>query len=196
MPEKKEYRNARRSRMLIRDAFMALLQEKPFEKITATDIINRADVNRSTFYAHYPDVRGLVEEILDEIVDSSTKLVKELNYQNLFQNPRPFVEKLVTVGEKYRGLYGLINQSNFVYQQTNRLKSAFIEKTLNAPEIPESLRQNKKFEIRTHFFIGGIFNTYQQWILGALECSGEEIVTEISELIVSSSESMMRGLLE
>lgn len=79
MPAKKEYRNARRSRKLIQNAFMELLHEKPYEKITATDVINRADVNRSTFYAHYPDLRGLVEEIMSEIVDESAALIEELD---------------------------------------------------------------------------------------------------------------------
>ena len=68
MAEKKEYRNAVRSRMLIRAAFVDLLHEKPYEKIKATDIINRAGINRSTFYAHYPDIKGILEEITEEIV--------------------------------------------------------------------------------------------------------------------------------
>lgn len=57
MGERKVYKSALRSRKWIRQAFMELLREKEFEKITVTDIVNRADINRSTFYAHYPDVR-------------------------------------------------------------------------------------------------------------------------------------------
>ena len=57
MGERKVYKSALRSRKWIRQAFMELLREKDFEKITVTDIVNRADINRSTFYAHYPDVR-------------------------------------------------------------------------------------------------------------------------------------------
>ena len=63
MQKRKEYRNKIRSRQLIRQAFEELLKEKNYDKITATDVINRANVNRSTFYAHYPDVRGIVDEI-------------------------------------------------------------------------------------------------------------------------------------
>ena len=48
MAEKKEYRSAIRSRRLIRAALLELLQEKKFEKITVTDIVKRADINRST----------------------------------------------------------------------------------------------------------------------------------------------------
>ena len=67
MAERKEYRSAIRSRRLIHQAFLELLREKPFEKITVTDIVNRADINRSTFYAHYPDVRGLVEALVETL---------------------------------------------------------------------------------------------------------------------------------
>ncbi|MBR2950520.1 MAG: TetR family transcriptional regulator, partial [Lachnospiraceae bacterium] len=66
MAEKKENRSAIRSRRLIREALLELLQEKKFEKITVTDIVKRADINRSTFYAHYPDVMGLLEELMED----------------------------------------------------------------------------------------------------------------------------------
>ena len=63
MEQKKEYRSAARSRRLIRRAFLELLDERPFEKITVLELAERADVNRSTFYAHYPDIFGVVEEL-------------------------------------------------------------------------------------------------------------------------------------
>lgn len=194
MAERKEYRNARRSRKMIRDAFLGLLQEKPFAKITATDIINRADVNRSTFYAHYPDVKGLVEEIIGEIIDFSTTLIREADYQDFLENPRPYVEKFIRLGDKYRGLYAMVDQNNFVLQQINQLQNALLEKALSAPGIPEAIRGSKKYEIRVHFFIGGIFNTYQQWMVGILKCSAEEIISEISEMIVSSSGAVLQTL--
>jgi len=77
MAEKKEYRSAIRSRRLINQAFLELLREKPFEKITVTDIVKRADINRSTFYAHYPDVRGLVEVLLENTINRSLALIDD-----------------------------------------------------------------------------------------------------------------------
>ena len=47
-----EYRSAIRSRRMIREAYTVLLKEKDLSKITVTDIVNRADINRATFYAH------------------------------------------------------------------------------------------------------------------------------------------------
>lgn len=60
---KAEYRSARRSRKMIREAFLTLLKTKRESRITVTDIVEQADINRSTFYAHYPNVHSVVEEI-------------------------------------------------------------------------------------------------------------------------------------
>ena len=83
--EKKEYRNAVRSRRMIREAFVALLHEKPFEKITATDIINRSGLNRSTFYAHYPDIYGIVDEMQEEIIQRNMELFRQLRFRNILK---------------------------------------------------------------------------------------------------------------
>ncbi|MBQ9733551.1 MAG: TetR family transcriptional regulator, partial [Clostridia bacterium] len=63
MGNKAEYRSALRSRRLIRDAFLALMQENGSAKMTVTEIVRRADINRATFYAHYSDVQAVISEI-------------------------------------------------------------------------------------------------------------------------------------
>ena len=55
-----EDRRTRRTRQLLRDAFLGLLKEKRYEDISVQDIIERADVARSTFYAHYVDKEDLL----------------------------------------------------------------------------------------------------------------------------------------
>ena len=72
---------------MIRDAFVALLHEKPFEKITATDIINRSGLNRSTFYAHYPDVRGIIDEITGEICAMFCQMLAEMDFSRFLNDP-------------------------------------------------------------------------------------------------------------
>lgn len=52
----------KRTRNLIQQAFTELLAEKGFRDITVQDITERAEVNRATFYAHYPDKYALLEE--------------------------------------------------------------------------------------------------------------------------------------
>ncbi len=51
--EPKEDRRVRRTRQALQNALIELIVEKGYDKITVSDLIDRADVGRSTFYSHY-----------------------------------------------------------------------------------------------------------------------------------------------
>lgn len=53
-----------RTRMALRNAFMELMQEKPFEQLTVLDLADRAMINRATFYAHFDDKYALLDYVL------------------------------------------------------------------------------------------------------------------------------------
>ena len=55
-----------RTKEIIRDAFWELLEEKPYNKITVQDIVNRCQVNRNTFYYHFQNIPALMEESVKE----------------------------------------------------------------------------------------------------------------------------------
>jgi len=58
-PEKKD-RRIRKTQQVLRGALLTLLKEKRYEDISVQDIIERADVARSTFYVHYVDKDDLL----------------------------------------------------------------------------------------------------------------------------------------
>ena len=60
-------RRVRRTRKLLHDAFISLAIEKGYEKTTIQDILDRADVGRSTFYAHYRDKAELLMTSFDDM---------------------------------------------------------------------------------------------------------------------------------
>jgi AcrR family transcriptional regulator len=64
----KEDRRSRRTRQLLGDALIELMLEKHFEAITIQDILDRADVGRSTFYAHYTDKESLLLSQIEHII--------------------------------------------------------------------------------------------------------------------------------
>ena len=67
-----ENRRVRMTKRMMKNALIDLLDEKPLEKITVTEICKVADVNRSTFYTHYEDIRALMLEIEDEVLEHVT----------------------------------------------------------------------------------------------------------------------------
>ena len=58
------------TKKIIKDTFWDLLEEKPYNKITVQDIVDRCHVNRNTFYYHFQDIPMLmIDSIEDWIVD-------------------------------------------------------------------------------------------------------------------------------
>jgi len=53
-----------RTKNLIKESFVKLLEEKDFKYITIKDITTKATINRATFYAHYLDKYILLEELV------------------------------------------------------------------------------------------------------------------------------------
>lgn len=64
-------RRQRKSRRAITDAFVELMLQKRYDQVTVATIINRADIARSTFYAHFETkdelLRSLCEEMFNHI---------------------------------------------------------------------------------------------------------------------------------
>jgi AcrR family transcriptional regulator len=59
-----EDRRTRRTRTALRASLMSLMTEKGYDAVTVQDVIDRADVGRSTFYAHYTDKNDLLDDLL------------------------------------------------------------------------------------------------------------------------------------
>ena len=57
---------AQRTKNAIRQSFMELLAERPFDKITIGDIAQRSEITRNAFYYYYQDLPQLMENIVDE----------------------------------------------------------------------------------------------------------------------------------
>lgn len=53
-------RRVQRTHQLLRDSLFALIQERGFEKLSVQDIIDRANIGRATFYAHFDNKEDLL----------------------------------------------------------------------------------------------------------------------------------------
>ena len=59
-------RRVQRTRQLLRQSAIEVMQEKGFTAMTIQDVTDRANLNRGTFYAHYVDKYALLEELIKE----------------------------------------------------------------------------------------------------------------------------------
>lgn len=52
----------------IRNAFLNLLNQKPLEQITVTELAQQAEINKGTFYLHYHDIYDLAHQLQTEVL--------------------------------------------------------------------------------------------------------------------------------
>lgn len=68
-----------RTKQLIKNAFLDLIDEHGFEAVTVKAITERACINRGTFYSHYADKFDLMEKLIEVIFhEAERKLVKQI----------------------------------------------------------------------------------------------------------------------
>lgn len=64
-----------RTRKLLKDAFVGLLQEMDIENITVNRLAEHATINRVTFYLHYKDIPDMLEKMADEMIEEINNIL-------------------------------------------------------------------------------------------------------------------------
>lgn len=82
MGSEKVDRRVKYTKMVLKESFIKLLEEKDISQISIKEICEDADVNRATFYAHYSDQYDLLRKIEDELLHNINSHLTELDQRN------------------------------------------------------------------------------------------------------------------
>ena len=63
------------SRLSIQRALFSLLEEKPIEKVTVSEVVRRAGVSRTTYYRAYYSLQEVLDDALDEVFSRVESIV-------------------------------------------------------------------------------------------------------------------------
>lgn len=102
-------KRAQKSKRDIQDAFFELLKDKPIENIRITEICDVADINRSTFYAHYEDLPCLVRSLKDEIISKMLAAHDKYAYDT---DTKTMLTAFVSSIQENRNLFSLMYRYN------------------------------------------------------------------------------------
>ncbi|MFJ8511711.1 TetR/AcrR family transcriptional regulator [Lysinibacillus xylanilyticus] len=189
MSGKAKYKSAIRSKKMIKHAFVELVLEKELGKITVKNIVERAEISRGTFYAHYSDIFAVIEEIENEIMDNMVEFLNDFKGVCLIQNPLPFLLKVARFCEQDIEFYRMLISTQDAPTFLTKLKGVLIEKILSNKETLQSTEECEELLFRVHFFVGGLASLYQDWFAGKFECSLEELTESVSRMMIQGFQS-------
>lgn len=184
---KAEYRSAVRSRKLILAALADLMLEKQMEKITVTDVVNRAQINRGTFYAHYADI----PDVIDKLVENAFLRIRDAllgTTCSLQELPAALLRQVQQMLEEEPVLFHKIMTSTASRQMRDQLCSVLLDYMLeHEADFNTGSREDYEFKIR--FCAGGLSQLYQDWFSGLLNCSLEELTRRAVDMVLSIIET-------
>ena len=180
MHELAEDRRVRRSRRLLQEALLQLVLEKGYDKVTVQDVLDRADVGRATFYAHFRDKDDL-------LVSGSEELREVLRAQMtafLEAEDRPSDEQLVVTRvlfehaarnrQLYRALIGN-RGGGIVMRQAQRELTRLFREHLQQAAGQHRLQPSVPVEIVVQYAVGSLLTLLTWWLDNDLPYSAAEM---------------------
>ena len=183
MSGKAEYGSAIRSRKLIRQAFVELMQEKNIDKILIKDIVTKAHINRGTFYAHYTGIYVVLDQIENEIISALLKFVDEFQHGKLIENPQPFLLKIARFLEQDLEFYRLLFNAQGSITFMTKLKTIFMYKIVSDEKTLATIKNKDQFLICANFFASGFVGLYQDWFNRKINISLNDLSLIVSQTI-------------
>ena len=85
-------------------AMVQLLEEKPFQAITVTDVCNAAGAHRSTFYSHYNNTLDLLNEVRERTMREFNESFQHLPREGAFED-RAYLDAYLQFVEEHKRLF-------------------------------------------------------------------------------------------
>lgn len=156
-------------RLCIAKSLLKLMEEKSFEKITITEVVNNANVSRMTFYKYYKSKQEVLSDYMYEIVNEymqETKVRSDIgnfrDYKHIchcfgfFKQYSPFISTLI-----HANMHAVIINALNDYMDTYVLPTS----------------QYGRYEL--YYYSGALCNIYIKWIESGLKETPEEIARMI-----------------
>ena len=134
----KDNRSTRRTRSAIREALTEMLALKPVGKITVQELIDRANICRTTFYAHYEDIYDLLSEVENDILSEIREGLEGLDQAPIrVEEQYPAIEAVVAVYARHEKLIRLLNGPNGDPAFDARLQDTIYQLTRDLRKVKE-----------------------------------------------------------
>lgn len=169
-----------KTRKAIKEAFLKLIQEKGYERITIQDIANEALISKNTYYLHYLDKPDLMEQLMKESMDRLNVCIVSTNLKDISKKDvykTILVETFNVIQSDnvfYKCMLSQNGQQNFSTQLKETMKSFMISGL--------GKRYQPHMEVRIEYMCSGLVGVIGQWINHDSNLTVEEIITQVSEL--------------
>lgn len=173
MKQEKQDRRSLRTRRLVSAAMMELLTEKRYSAITVQDLLDRAGIGRSTFYAHYFDKEDVLASVVEQMLASFSQ---RLSQHEPGQGIIPSLE-LFRHAWEHRAFFQAMARGHAgerLLETGRALLSRNIEQAL-ASVYPAEAASATPLPVMAQYLAGAFFNLFKWWMEAEMPYTPEQM---------------------
>ncbi|CAG9620291.1 TetR/AcrR family transcriptional regulator [Sutcliffiella rhizosphaerae] len=182
-------RRKKYTRKVLKESLMTLLKEKSIGSITIKEICEIADINRSTFYAHFSSQYDLLNSIDDEFTEDMVKTLNQYNFlkeDEAYQMTEKIFEYIAAKSETCKLLLSENTEVQFQKKGMQIAKQYILKNWLTDKKIdPET------YEYLSVFFVSGSIYTIKRWLENDMDKTPSEMA-DLLHLYINRGLSDMR----
>ena len=177
-------RRVGKTRKAIFAALNELLQEKKYSKITVQEIIDRADVGRATFYAHFPTkedlLSGLIENIFESLSEQLNGHITQEQESELF----PVAALFAHIQDNERIIKGVAmsESGELLFEKFKSYWGTKIQPLIVA-HIPKGEKSKIPLDMLINHIINTLIELIKFWLQDGLRYTPEQMEQYFFELI-------------
>ena len=181
-------RRVKRTKKILYEALLTLMQNKSINKITVKELTELADINRKTFYLHYTDIFDMIDQIKENILLEFNDIISKHKFTSVTKEDLYLLlnEIIIFIDTNYDILSILLGphinaDSNFIYKLKIIMKERCIDIWSNI--FPNGNLKN--YDYFYSFAFSGFIGLIQNWI--SLERQDSiEYLTKLSNGILNT----------
>ncbi len=189
----------RRTKDAIIAAFGELLEERPLNKITVKDIVDRCGVNRNTFY-YFSDIPSLLEpSLLEETIKEQADEIIQ-NYSN-FDSLVDFLLPMAKLGTEHRRailhIYRSVQRESF-QTALDRIASYIVRRyveAVTADLLPDTV-SNPGVELLIKFYKCALVGSILDWLDSGMKYDVLDETVQICDLFAGSGKQAFLRCIE
>ncbi|MDQ0271599.1 TetR/AcrR family transcriptional regulator [Cytobacillus purgationiresistens] len=186
-PNKSTKQNER-TKSHLKKAFISLVDEKGYSHVSVTDIIKRAEYNRTTFYLHYRDKQDLTEELRQEMFDaiknaSINRYVKGKNIHITNMGPQSF--ELMHFIYKNQDFFNLYLKNDTIPGLYKDLPQAIYEVLEESFILTAVNKSDINYSAHKLYMANGTAGLILEWIKNGYRMTADEMSMQLIHILQS-----------
>ena len=186
-------RRVARTKRLLDNALLSLIEERGYAATTVADIAERADVGRATFYLHYHDKEELLAESLERLLQAVTADVRPMTVTEVVSERMTQTTLLFRHVAERPGLYRALLTERGATLATSSLRrhlSDVMERNVTSRLVSEAVRPLPADLLASHA-AGSLLGLVTWWLEHDQPRSPEEMGQLFQQLITPGVASVL-----